>query len=1180
VVGEAVGSPDFDGTAFIEAAAAAGLGRLSGCVSQLIAVARFWHARGVLPETATEAMEYEVAHLLRETNSQRPRDFPADRAAQVARRLAAFETFSGAQAFAISASNVPGTLTVDQLPSEAEPVEAARAIEPADYREVLDTALFDTGPAGAVVFRHQSYVEYLTAAYLVERKLQRGQVPALLGMHSNGLLPTSRIGVAAWLGALRPGLIEGLIHANALVFASAGAVTELPSDAVRAAVVAALLDHAASGQIHTDWSVDPALLAHASLEAQLAQSLEALERPQQLWWIARLAAAGQCAGLAAALADAATDAQWYAYARRAAVIAVGELGEDAITAGLARILEQDEGPHVQLRAAVIDVLYPTLMSTQDLMAVLRPQPSEPMADYYYDRTLSSLADRIPPADLPTALDWLGHLDDKPITRRYGRLIEGLLQKAWDHSDDPDIRRALAHLLASGGWQLLAGERLTLPWHEGDVDRRRSLVLETAAMQEDSWMAILWTGLLRSNDLDWTLDQIDMCPPATAASLAECLPRTSFDDVTAVLADRVLSLQPDHPAYEATQPLRGSVDLSSDIPSLHHKNAVAAHEATRARARRQEDAIHALTDALAHIDVNPDCWWQIPELLQQANDINASPCGLHDLTAWPGWSDLPPEDAAKLIDTGIRHLKVHTPDPAAWTPLTQWTSDQVMADWTGVYLLTTLIQHYPEKLAEVQLDDWRRWMSAIIAVPIFSGDDPDGLRERLLDTVPAELRSVLVDEAMNRLEELYNAGEHLSPVDVYRHLLQEFADRIIVWLLAVSVNSKVADELLSLVVRASPHEVALDLCQRLRNNPDSPLETRARELFPELDPNSAVEELVNADHTPAQIAAVASRMNAAQLGPDQVLSATRLLLDTFPYHGEPPTQGGAVTPEHTTRQLRSTLLQQLASAGRVDELSALLVNREEEDQHVLGQHLATARARQADLAVRTIEPRRLLDLLRSADARLVRDDADFLTVILHQLDHLQHQITHTTAFREIWDSDVPQSEDSITDWIQRRLEERLATGVIVDREVQVKREKPKGVGTRIDCVATTVTETKSIARVLFEAKLANNNEVSTAMREQLIDRYLIPQGRRHGILLVYWIHPDRRPSKGWSKARYPDKEILRATLREQADAEVDNGFHIVPVILDITPPEGFVGKESSNQKHDDATRAAPAESEGG
>lgn len=1167
VVGEAVGSADFDGAAFIEAAVAAGLGRLSGCVSQLIAVARFWHGRGVLPETAVEAMEYEVNRLLQETNSQRLRGLPADRTMRIARRMAAFETFSGAQAFAVSASNAPGTLTVDQLPSEPEPVETARAIELADYRCVLETALFDTGSAGAVVFRHRSYVEYLTAAYLVERKLQPGQASALLGVHSNGLLPAIRLGVAAWLGALQPRLVESLIYANALMLASSGAATELPSDAMRAAVVAALLDHAAYGEIDPDWSVDPALLVHTSLDSELEQSMEALRRSQQLWWIARLAAVGQCTGLAAALADAALDTQWYPYARRAAVIAVGELGDNDIMTRLANILDQDEDPDHQVRAAVIDVLYPRLMSTQALVAALRPQSSDLAGYYYYyDRTLGELADRIPLTDLPVALDWLGQLDDKSIARRYGRLVEGLLRQAWDHSDDTTVRQALARLLVSASWRLLSWERRTLPWLEGEANRRRSLVLEMAAIQEDSWQSIIVMGLLRSDDVGWILNEVDTCPPSTAASLAECLARIPLGDVTAAFADRLLSLQPDHPAYDATRFLRGSVDMSSEVAQFHHEDAVAAYEAAQARTQLQEQAKLALNNALTHLDVDPGSWWRIPLLVQQISDGDPTPTGGHDLSSWPGWDELQPEDAAKVIDTGIRYLEAHRPNPAVWTPLTSFTVDQVMPDWTGVYLLATLVRYYPDKLSDVQLNVWRRWMSAIVAVPVFAGDDAEDLRGLLLEAVPAELRPGLADEAMNHLEVLHAAGQHLPAGDIYQHLMLTLVDRMVAWLLTVSEPSPAADELLFLVVQSGATETALDLCHRLRNEPDSPLAARAEELLPGLDPNSAVEELTSTDHTSAQVAAVASRINSAGLDHDHVLSAARLLLDTFPYAGDPPLKSGAVNPEDTARQLRSNLLQQLASAGRVDDLSTLLANRDDLDQQILGRYLATARARQADLAITTISPQTLLDLLRSADARLVRDDADFLTVILHQLDNLQHQLTHSTAFREIWDGNVPQSEDSITDWVQRRLEDRLSEGVVVDREIQVKREKPKGVGTRIDCVATTVTETKSTARVLFEAKLANNSEIPTAMRAQLIDRYLVPQGRRHGILLIYWIHPDRRPTgRGWPKSLHPDKDALQATLQEQADAELKNGFRITPVILDITPPEGFAGKDNSTVK---------------
>jgi hypothetical protein len=38
----------------------------------------------------------------------------------------------------------------------------------------------------------------------------------------------------------------------------------------------------------------------------------------------------------------------------------------------------------------------------------------------------------------------------------------------------------------------------------------------------------------------------------------------------------------------------------------------------------------------------------------------------------------------------------------------------------------------------------------------------------------------------------------------------------------------------------------------------------------------------------------------------------------------------------------------------------------------------------------------------------------------------------------------------------------------------------------------------------------------------------------------------------------------------------NGFHITPVILDITPPEGFAGKDNSTPKLGNITDSDPVE----
>lgn len=179
---------------------------------------------------------------------------------------------------------------------------------------------------------------------------------------------------------------------------------------------------------------------------------------------------------------------------------------------------------------------------------------------------------------------------------------------------------------------------------------------------------------------------------------------------------------------------------------------------------------------------------------------------------------------------------------------------------------------------------------------------------------------------------------------------------------------------------------------------------------------------------------------------------------------------------------------------------------------------------------------------------MRDDADLQHVLLQQLDELQRYLAG--AWREIWNGDRPRTKDDVSDWLERRLGERL-DGLIIDREVQVRRDRP-GIGTRIDLTATTKTTGGDTARVLVEAKRVDNNELATAMQDQLIDRYLIPRNRRHGIYLVYWITPAQRPD-GWSRTKAAEMAILARELDEQARQAAMAGFRIAPYILDISRP---------------------------
>ncbi|ADJ47564.1 hypothetical protein AMES_5739 [Amycolatopsis mediterranei S699] len=408
-VEHAIGVSEVDSAAFMKALVGAKLGRLSGCVGQLVAVARYWNAQGVLPRSAADAMKFEIEYLLRETDERRQPRLPLDRSMRVAQRLGAFTMFAGNQALTVRAVGDRATLPVSDLPSDAEPDQPARTIEPLDYGAVLDTALFDSGPAGSVMFRHQRYLEYLAAAYLVQRGIRAGQIPVLLGVHVNGLLPTPRIGVASWLAALAPDLVAQLFIDNAAMFASAAAVVELPSDEARAALVKGLLEAAARDDAEPDWRLDRTGLLHAGLTEQLAEYLgRGPANAPQLWWIARLAAAGGCRTLAPALARAALEPAWFGYVRRAAVAAVADLGEDDLQLSLRQLLAEptDTDPDAdnEVRAAVIDALYPRLLSTVELTQALRPHRSMLFGGYL--QSLRELPSRVPENDLADFVAWL------------------------------------------------------------------------------------------------------------------------------------------------------------------------------------------------------------------------------------------------------------------------------------------------------------------------------------------------------------------------------------------------------------------------------------------------------------------------------------------------------------------------------------------------------------------------------------------------------------------------------------------------------------------------------------------------------------------------------------------------------------------------------------------------------
>ena len=88
-------------------------------------------------------------------------------------------------------------------------------------------------------------------------------------------------------------------------------------------------------------------------------------------------------------------------------------------------------------------------------------------------------------------------------------------------------------------------------------------------------------------------------------------------------------------------------------------------------------------------------------------------------------------------------------------------------------------------------------------------------------------------------------------------------------------------------------------------------------------------------------------------------------------------------------------------------------------------------------------------------------------------------------------------------------------------------------------------------MIIEAKLVNNPGLMSAMYDQLIQRYLLPEGLQYGIYLIYWISAEQR-SAARLRGNPADQDELLQALRQQA-AEAGQDLCIQPFLLDISLP---------------------------
>jgi hypothetical protein len=200
------------------------------------------------------------------------------------------------------------------------------------------------------------------------------------------------------------------------------------------------------------------------------------------------------------------------------------------------------------------------------------------------------------------------------------------------------------------------------------------------------------------------------------------------------------------------------------------------------------------------------------------------------------------------------------------------------------------------------------------------------------------------------------------------------------------------------------------------------------------------------------------------------------------------------------------------------------------------------------------PNQLFGLAENRRARLVQSGSQLLEAITDSLAALQEKLRGERQMAQfLWDGDKPKREEAISEWVAAHLESDLKQrGVMVGREVQIH------IYDKTDIHVTAVTRSKRSealdqTKVIIEVKGCWHREVKTAMKDQLLDRYLADNDGRHGLYVVGWFSLDSwsESDKRRKQVRFPNRESLEACMAKQAQALSNNGHLIQASVMDFS-----------------------------
>lgn len=1158
-------------------------------------LARIYEQSGTLPTSGAGLYEQGLLALAeQETNSPRRsgatnQTSPSARIA-AASRIAAITHLCGRSGVWLGgvAEVDDRSVTVDACdggtePNGVYPVSIDRTL----ISETLATGIFSGAGEQRLGWAHASFADFLCARWLVANRLSATQTRGLICGGDGGIYPQMQR-VAAWLVALRPDEFGWLVDIDPESFL---VEIDIPADHLRVAIVDGLFDLAEREQLQYqhDRSAYKGL-THPNLHDQLVSRLTSTSESIVALAI-RIAEQAGIESLVPDLISLALDQRREGWLRVAAGYAVSHLTGEAGTAALLPLLDESSADPLSaglrpetaddLHGVALSAAWPGHMTNELVFGWIRP-PRSKSYHSIYTMFLARFARALGPSDIDLAREWLRDAGAKAEDDRLGRLTNAIVLLLGQHADD---ERNLDVLAAYARQRMEKHEPLRVEDFEsprehilsGDVRRALALKIIEGAPQHVAYeltdiLGSQGPGLVGTGDFGWAAGVYDEAVgdrQTEVGWLVQALFRV--DDPTH--RDIVWGATAGSAFAKLMEDWTTQVDLDSEAAQKGREYWRLA--SARRRRRKDEAPDHGLDERIESLAArattgDTDAYWQALRLVTvRPNSAYYNEEFQPDLTQHPRWEQLSEQTRAHLVEFAPAYLGSVKAEPNRWLGINQ----TFFPARAGYRALILLLRYRPEALLSLSAEIWREWAPVVVdwftSMNGANWDDKKRLLDLALPFAHSEIEATLVEE----IAAAAAAGQRTFLAQEMRLAWSDRLSATLQSTLAADPDPNLADELVEVLIDCEPSSALPLLLSWIvpaarASNPDRATKA-ARQLIRTFAAESwpLISRLMKED--PEFIDQVVLDSGLAydrplpDLEPEQLAELYIWLCSRFPIESDPNfDEVHWVGPRELLGRWRDGLIEYLRGLGTEDGVAAIaaIAAALPATPWLRRTHAGALRILRETSWIR-LEPDDVLALTQHPAARTVRTTSDLLEAVMWACREIQNRLQgDTPEAPQLWDSHSgrPKTEDEVSDYLRNRLNDFLtAQGVIVNREVQVRRVNATGVGERCDLRVDAFNSSRShqiSITVVGEVKGCWHDEVETALEAQLVGQYMADLRTAHGVYLVVWFDleswtddTDRRRDKATRRERSTTERVLVAKAVELAD----RGITVSPVMLDAS-----------------------------